>query len=109
MQTERVFQEIVEISDKVDRLLKEKNEAECESLLIQRQSLLERSAEFIEQLKIETPLSKHILAYYALLKEIKARDKASVQYALKQSQELLEASSKQVKGKKAIKAYRKLL
>lgn len=109
MSVELLFKDIVELSAKVDELLKTENEAECESLLLQRQSLLEQLAEEVRALTDTNPPSELPQKYREFLKSIQARDALSIKFALKQTQEIFVERSKQVKGKKAIKAYQKLM
>lgn len=109
MQVEQLFIKINELSSKVENLLESENEAECESLLLQRQSLLEQLADEVAELTDATPSDELLIQYRTFLKSIQKRDALSVQFALKQSQEISDKLSQQVKSKKAIKAYQKLL
>jgi len=106
---ELAFRKINELSSKVEELLKSENEEECSSLLIQRQSLLEQLAEEVAELTDTNSSSELLSQYHEFLKSIQKRDALSVQFALKQSQEISDKLSQQVKSKKAIKAYQKLL
>jgi len=106
---ELLFRKIDELSSKVEQLLKNENEEECESLLLQRQSLLEKLAEEVAELNDTNASSELTDEYREFLKSIQKRDALSVQFALKQSQEISAKLSQQVKSKKAIKAYKKLI
>jgi len=109
LQVEQLFIKINELSSKVENLLESENEAECESLLLQRQSLLEQLADEVAELTDANPSDELFIQYRTFLKSIQKRDALSVQFALKQSQEITAKLSKQVKSTKAIKAYQKLL
>jgi len=93
----------------VENLLESENEEECESLLLQRQSLLEQLAEEVAESTDKNSSDELIIQYHEFLRSIQKRDALSVQFALKQSQEITAKLSKQVKSTKAIKAYQKLL
>ena len=109
MSVELLFEKINDLSSNVEQLLESENEEECESLLVERQSLIEQLAGEVAELT-ETALSSELsYQYREFLKSIQKRDALSVQFALKQSQEISIKLSKQVKNKKAIKAYQKLL
>jgi len=109
LSVELLFREIKELSSKVEDLLKSENEKECASLLAQRQSLLEKLAEDVAKLMGLNPSSEVSNQYREFLKSIQKRDTISIQFAINQSQEISAKLSKQVKSKKAIKAYQKLL
>jgi hypothetical protein len=106
---DKLFKKIIELSSKVEELLKTENEAECESLLAQRQSLLEQLAEDVEKLTNANPSDELSAKYYDFLKSIQKRDILSIEFALKQRDEILVKRTTQEKGKKAIKAYQKLI
>jgi hypothetical protein len=106
---ELLFEKINDLSSNVEQLLESENEEECESLLVQRQSLLEQLAEEVAELTGTNPSSELSYQYREFLISIQKRDALSVKFALKQSQEISSKLSKQVKSKKAIKAYQKLL
>jgi len=106
---EQLFREIKELSSKVEDLLKSENEEECASLLSQRQSLLEKLAEEVAKLTDVNLSSELSSQYREFLKSIQKRDSLSVQFALKQSQDISAKLSKQAKSNKAITAYKKLL
>jgi hypothetical protein len=106
---EQLFIKINELSTKVEQLLKSESESECESLLVQRQSLLEQLAENVAKSTDDDPSSELLSQYYEFLKSVQKRDALSIAFALKQSKNLLVASTKQAKSKKAIKAYQKVL
>ncbi len=109
MPVEQLFREIKELSSKVEDLLKSENEKECASLLALRQSLLEQLAEDVAKLMGLNPSSEVSNQYREFLESIQKRDAISIQFAIKQSQEISAKLSKQVKSKKAITAYKKLL
>jgi hypothetical protein len=106
---EQLFKKIKDLTTKVEDLLKSENEEECASLLAQRQSLLEQLAKDVARLVEENPTNELSSKYLEFLKSIQARDTLSIQFAQKQSQEITIKLTGQVKGKKAIKAYKKLL
>jgi hypothetical protein len=106
---EQLFIKINELSTKVENLLRDENEKECESLLVQRQSLLEQLAENVAKLIETNPTSQLSSQYREFLLSIQKRDAVSIEFAIKQSQGITIKLSNQVKGKKAIKAYQKLL
>lgn len=108
MTVEQLFSKINELSAKVENLLKSENEAECESLLVQRHALLEQLAEDITKLTEITPSKELSSQYYEFLKSIQKRDTLSIKFALKQKEKIFVKRTKQEKGKKAIKAYQKL-
>jgi len=109
LSVELLFEKINDLSSNVEQLLESENEEECESLLAQRQLLLEQLADEVAEITDTTPSSELVYQYREFLKSIQQRDALSVQFALKQSQEISSKLSKQVKSKKAIKAYQKLL
>jgi hypothetical protein len=109
LQIDKFFIKINDLSTEVERLLKSESEEECESLLIQRQSLLEQLAESVAKSTDEYPLSELSSKYYEFLKSIQIRDATSIKFALKQSETILVALTKQAKSNKAIKAYQKVL
>jgi len=109
LQVDQLFIEINELSSMVENLLESENEEECESLLLQRQSLLEQLAEEVAESTDKNSSDELIIQYHEFLRSIQKRDALSVQFALKQSQEITAKLSKQVKSTKAIKAYQKLL
>jgi hypothetical protein len=106
---EHLFITINELSTKVDKLLESENEAECASLLMQRHALLEQLAEEVAKLNEINPSTERSSQYHDFLRSIQKRDALSIQFAQKQSQEIIGKLKEQVKGKKAIKAYQKLL
>jgi hypothetical protein len=106
---ELLFEKINDLSSNVEQLLESENEEECESLLAQRQLLREQLADEVAEITDTTPSSELVYQYREFLKSIQQRDALSVQFALKQSQKISSKLSKQVKSKKAIKAYQKLL
>ncbi|MFT5294060.1 MAG: cytochrome c556 [Colwellia sp.] len=109
MTVEQLFSEIIELSTQVDNLLKNENEVDCESLLAQRQSLLENLAEQVKPLIKQDPSSNLSNQYYSFLKDIQQRDILSIKFALKQSKVIHAALTKQAKSNKAITAYKKIL
>jgi len=109
LQVDQLFIEINELSSMVENLLESENEEECESLLLQRQSLLEQLAEEVAESTDKNSSDELIIQYHEFLRSIQKRDALSVKFALKQSQEITAKLSKQVKSTKAIKAYQKLL
>ena len=70
MTVEQLFRKINELSIQVEELLKIENEAECESLLAERQSLLEQLAEDVAELTVTTPSSELTDQYREFLKSI---------------------------------------
>ena len=109
MPVEQLFNKINDLTTKVKNLLKSKNEEECASLLAQRQSVLEQLAKDVAILIEANPKNELSSQYREFLKSIQERDALSVQFAQKQSQEIIIKLKEQVKGKKAIKAYQKIL
>lgn len=109
MLVEDLFNKINELSSQVEGLLKNEDEAECESLLNQRQLLLEQLSELVTKSTGGDTSSEQFIQYREFLKSIQKRDALSLQFAMKQCQELFAERSKQVKSKKAIKAYQKLM
>jgi hypothetical protein len=67
---EQLFIKINELSTKVEQLLKSESESECESLLVQRQSLLEQLAENVAKSTDDDPSSELLSQYYEFLKSI---------------------------------------
>jgi hypothetical protein len=106
---EPFFREISELSTKVEQLLKNENEEECESLLVQRHALLEQLAESVAKLTEISPSTVLSSQYREFLISIQKRDALSIKFAIKQRDDILDKRKKQEKGKKAIKAYQKSL
>lgn len=108
MTVEELFSKINELSTKVEELLKSENEAECESLLLQRHALLVQLSENVTKLNEITPSKEPSTQYREFLKSIQKRDNLSIEFSQKQIEKIIIQQTKQVKGKKAIKAYKKL-
>jgi len=106
---EQLFGSINELSTKVEKLLESENEAECESLLVQRHALLEQLAENVAKLTEISPSPKLSSQYRDFLKTIQKRDALSIKFAIKQRDNVFDKRTKQEKGKKAIKAYQRSL
>lgn len=109
MTVEQLFGTINELSTKVEKLLESENEAECESLLVQRHALLEQLAESVAKLTEKSPSAVLSSQYREFLISIQKRDALSIKFAIKQRDDILDKRKKQEKGKKAIKAYQKSL
>ena len=109
MTVEQLFGTINELSTKVEKLLESENEAECESLLVQRHALLKQLAESVAKLTEISPSTVLSSQYREFLISIQKRDALSIKFAIKQRDDILDKRKKQEKGKKAIKAYQKSL
>ncbi len=105
MLLEQFYQEINQLSDKVEALIESKNEQECPELLSKRQALLEQLADQVALITDveQAQVSNH--SYQLFLRSIVARDDKYTSFIKQQTEELKVERKKQMKGRKAVKAY----
>ena len=101
MTVEPLFIKINELSTEVEKLLENENEAECESLLVQRHALLEQLAEDVAKLTEISPSKALSSQYRDFLESIQCRDAVSIKFAIAQRDEVFNKRKKQEKGKKS--------
>lgn len=109
MSFDSLCQQINELTDKVESLLIEEDEADCASLLNKRQTLLEKLKQGVDDIQEPNKSAIQQAKLRVFLLAIQARDNRSIVSVKAKAQQLLGQGALQAKGNKAIKAYRSAL
>lgn len=109
MSFDSLCQKIEKLSQQVEQLIDDQDEANCVNLLTQRQALLEQLQQQVERIQDPSSLNLQREKLRSFFLSIQARDKNYTGILKEQTRQLLVKSAKNVQGKKAIKAYRSIL
>jgi hypothetical protein len=100
-----LYQQIEQLSDKVESLIDAKNEADCAELLTQRQSLLEQLAKQVADISDANIAQQENDQYLTFLRRVQTRDNKYLALVQAQKQQIYTEQKQQSKTNKAIKAY----
>jgi len=101
---------IVSLTEKIELLISDKNEETCALLLTQRQQLLVELSEWVSS-HVEGAANKQEMMeqYHQFLRNIQRRDNVHIEKINKSKQEVLGSLQRQLKGSKAVSAYKNVV
>lgn len=104
---DELYQQIIMLSNTVEGLIADANEAQCAELLAQRQSVLEELSHQVSLLTQEHKNPEILEQYQNFIKQLIVRDNDAVATIIDAKKSLTGQLSVQVKTKKALTAYQK--
>ncbi len=107
MSLTHLYDDILTLTDEVEKLLKQHQEQDCASLLVNRQQQLELLAQQVASREASPDYERLVIDYRDFLIKLQQRDKTAIQDILTQQDTVISAQKYQMKSNKALNAYKK--